>query len=86
MLEEKEFSPKRGFWAEALEGRNDEEGVSEGEEREASLNAACSGDSEDNSEGSPLLIRRGNDEDDDERRSPVLTPHRELQLRRRGRP
>ncbi|KAG2275504.1 hypothetical protein Bca52824_058059 [Brassica carinata] len=59
-----------GSGVEALEGRNDEEGVSEGEERETSLNAACSGDSEENSEGSPLLIRRGNDEDDDERRSP----------------
>ena len=66
-----------GSGAEALEGRNDEEGVSEGEERETSLNAACSGDSEENSEGSPLLIRRGNDEDDDERRSPVLTSPRE---------
>ena len=72
MLEEKEFSPKRGVL-----GLNDEEGVSEGGERETSLNAACSGDSEENSEGSPLLIRRGNDEDDDERRSPVLTSPRE---------
>ncbi|KAF3564686.1 hypothetical protein DY000_02015284 [Brassica cretica] len=66
-----------GFGAEASEGRNDEEGVSEGGERETSLNAACSGDSEENSEGSPLLIRRGNDKDDDERRSPVLTFPRE---------
>ncbi|KAF3550843.1 hypothetical protein DY000_02006158 [Brassica cretica] len=49
----------------------------EGEERETSLNAARSGDSEEDSEGSPLLIRRGNDEDDDERRSPVLTSPRE---------
>ncbi|XP_013608003.1 PREDICTED: uncharacterized protein LOC106314719 [Brassica oleracea var. oleracea] len=48
-----------------------------GGERETSLNAACSGDSEEDSEGSPLLIRRGNDEDDDERRSPVLTFPRE---------
>ncbi|KAL0684150.1 hypothetical protein Bca4012_050998 [Brassica carinata] len=66
-----------GSGDEASEGRNDEEGVSEGGERETSLNAACSGDSEENSEGSPLLIRRGNDEDDDERRSLVLTFPRE---------
>ena len=71
---EEELQPEEGASeAEALEGRNDEEGVSEGEERETSLNAARSGDSEEDSEGSPLLIRRGNDEDDDERRSPVLT-------------
>ncbi|XP_048599963.1 meiosis-specific protein ASY2-like [Brassica napus] len=63
--------------AEASEGRNDEEGVSEGEERETSLNAARSGDSEEDSEGSPLLIRMGNDEDDDEKRSFVLTSPRE---------
>ncbi|XP_048605151.1 meiosis-specific protein ASY2-like [Brassica napus] len=73
-----EIQPEEGgSEAEASEGRNDEEGVSEGGERETSLNAACSGDSEEDSEGSPLLIRRGNDEDDDERRSPVLTFPRE---------
>ncbi|KAF3524365.1 hypothetical protein F2Q69_00050769 [Brassica cretica] len=75
---EEEIQPEEGgSEAEASEGRNDEEGVSEGEERETSLNAARSGDSEEDSEGSPLLIRRGNDEDDDERRSPVLTSPRE---------
>ncbi|KAL0689647.1 hypothetical protein Bca4012_089325 [Brassica carinata] len=75
---EEELQPEEGASeAEASEGRNDEEGVSEGEERETSLNAARSGDSEEDSEGSPLLISRGNDEDDDERRSPVLTSSRE---------
>ncbi|KAL0678685.1 hypothetical protein Bca4012_006666 [Brassica carinata] len=73
-----EIQPEEGgYEAEASEGRNDEERVSEGGERETSLNAACSGDSEEDSEGSPLLIRRGNDEDEDERRSPVLTFPRE---------
>ncbi|KAF3534462.1 hypothetical protein DY000_02040350 [Brassica cretica] len=75
---EEELQPEEGASeAEASEGRNDEEGVSEGEERETSLNAVCSGDSEEDSEGSPLLIRKRNDEDDDERRSPVLTSPRE---------
>ncbi|KAL0660695.1 hypothetical protein Bca4012_097532 [Brassica carinata] len=75
---EEELQPEEGASeAEASEGWNDEEGVSEGEERETSLNAARSGDSEEDSEGSPLLIRRGNDEDDDEKRSPVLTSPRE---------
>ncbi|KAL0749333.1 hypothetical protein Bca101_031336 [Brassica carinata] len=78
---EEELQPEEGASeAEASEGRNDEEGVSEGEERETSLNAARLGDSEEDSEGSPLLIRRGNDEDDDERRSPVLTSPRERTL------
>ncbi|WZZ70956.1 hypothetical protein YC2023_082326 [Brassica napus] len=58
-------------------GRNDEEGVSEGEELETSLNAIHSDGSEEDSEGSPLLIRRGNDEGDDKRQSPVLTSPRE---------
>ncbi|KAG2255579.1 hypothetical protein Bca52824_074873 [Brassica carinata] len=49
MLEEKEFSPKRG----------------------------------ENGEGSPL-DKEGNDEDDDERRSPVLTPPRENSSPGRG--
>ncbi|KAG2283577.1 hypothetical protein Bca52824_054797 [Brassica carinata] len=71
---DEELQPEEGASeAEASEGRNDEEGVSEGEERDTSLNAARSGYSEEDSEGSPLLIRRRNDEDDDERRSPVLT-------------
>ncbi|KAF2606292.1 hypothetical protein F2Q68_00045875 [Brassica cretica] len=75
---EEELQPEEGASeVEASEGRNDEEGVSEGEERETSLNAVCSGDSEEDSEGSPLLIRKRNDEDDDERRSPVLTSPRE---------
>ncbi|KAG2265423.1 hypothetical protein Bca52824_072502 [Brassica carinata] len=75
---EEELQPEEGASeAEASEGRNDEEGVSEGEERETSLNAVRSSDSEEDSEGSPLLIRRGNDEDDDERWSPVLTSPRE---------
>ncbi|KAG2270213.1 hypothetical protein Bca52824_064768 [Brassica carinata] len=75
---EEELQPEeRASEAEVSGGRNDEEGVSEGEELETSLNAARSGGSEEDSEGSPLLIRRGNDEDDDERRSPVLTSPRE---------
>ncbi|KAF2546030.1 hypothetical protein F2Q70_00021030 [Brassica cretica] len=75
---EEELQPKEGASeAEVSGGRNDEAGVSEGEERETSLNATRSGGSEEDSEGSPLLIRRGNDEDDDERRSPVLTSPRE---------
>ncbi|KAG2280962.1 hypothetical protein Bca52824_052182 [Brassica carinata] len=75
---EEELQPEEGASeSEASEGRNDEEGASEGEEREISLNAARSGDSEEDSEGSPLLIRMGNDEGDDERRSPVLTSPRE---------
>ncbi|KAG2266244.1 hypothetical protein Bca52824_073323 [Brassica carinata] len=75
---EEELQPEEGASeAEVSGGRNDEEGVSEGEELETSLNAARSGGSEEDSEGSPLLIRRGNDEDDDERRSPVLTSPRE---------
>ncbi|KAF3587885.1 hypothetical protein F2Q69_00027927 [Brassica cretica] len=75
---EEELQPEEGAYeAEASGGQNDEEGVSEGEELETSLNAARSGGSEEDSEGSPLQIRRGNDEDDDERRSPVLTSPRE---------
>ncbi|CAN6851220.1 unnamed protein product, partial [Brassica oleracea] len=73
-----EIQPEEGgSEVEASEGRNNEERVSEGGERETSLNAACSGDSEGDSEGSPLLIRRGNNEDDDERQSPVPTLPRE---------
>ncbi|WZZ84013.1 hypothetical protein YC2023_104585 [Brassica napus] len=69
-----EIQPEEGgSEVEASEGRNNEERVSEGGERETSLNVACSDDSEGDSEGSPLLIRRGNNEGDDERQSPVLT-------------
>ena len=69
-----EIQPEEGgSEVEASEGRNNEERASEGGERETSLNVACSDDSEGDSEGSPLLIRRGNNEGDDERQSPVLT-------------
>ena len=44
---------------------------------ETSLNAARSDGSEEDSEGSPLLIRGRNDEGDNERQSPVLTTPRE---------
>ncbi|KAF3487760.1 hypothetical protein F2Q69_00053055 [Brassica cretica] len=75
---EEELQPEEeASEAEVSGGRNDEEGVSEGEELETSLNAIHSDGSEEDSEGSPLLIRRRNDEGDDERQSPILTSPRE---------
>ncbi|KAL0655730.1 hypothetical protein Bca4012_076314 [Brassica carinata] len=74
---EEELQPEEGASeAEVSGGRNDEEGVSEGEDLETSLNAARSGGSRKIAKGRHS-DNAGNDEDDDERRSPVLTSPRE---------
>ncbi|KAF2556365.1 hypothetical protein F2Q68_00015421 [Brassica cretica] len=77
-VQEEELQPEEeASEAEVSEERNDEERASEGEEFETSLNAARPDDSEEESEGSPLLIRRRDDEAGSEARSPAPTFPRE---------
>ncbi|WZZ71153.1 hypothetical protein YC2023_082523 [Brassica napus] len=72
-VEEEELQPEEEISEAEVSGeRNDEEGASEGGEFETSLNAARPDGSEEDREGSPLLIRRCNDEVGDEARSPAL--------------
>ena len=77
-VQKKKTSARRGGSGAEISGeRNDKEGATEGEELETSLNAARPDGSEEDSEGSPLLKRRRNDEVDDEARSPAPVSPRE---------
>ena len=82
-VQEEELRPEEEVLEDgALGERDDEEDAADGEESEASLGDDRSDNPEEESEGSPLLIRGRGDEAGNEARSPApISPHPEVPVR-----